>query len=90
MIKSFKHKGLRELYEDGATKKIRPDHLGKCVRILQALDIAKQPQDLNITGFAFHGLQGMPPRYAVKVNKNYRVTFGWDDGAEAVDYEDYH
>ena len=30
-------------------------------------------------------------RYAVRLTANVRVTFGWDDdGAAAVDLEDYH
>ncbi|MCE9508258.1 MAG: type II toxin-antitoxin system RelE/ParE family toxin [Alphaproteobacteria bacterium] len=91
MIKSIKHKGLKELYEEGSTRRINRIHIGKCIMILNALEVAKQPQDLNIQGFAFHGLEGKPKRYSVKVNKNYRVTYGWDnDGAAAIDFEDYH
>jgi proteic killer suppression protein len=36
-------------------------------------------------------LQGRPKRYAVSVNKNWRITFGWENGkAVDVDLEDYH
>lgn len=49
---------------------------------------------MNIPGYAFHRLSGrMAGRYAVKVNKNWRITFGWDKTGPAaidIDYEDYH
>lgn len=35
--------------------------------------------------------KGKPKRYSVDVNRNYRVTFGWEDGdAIDVDVEDTH
>ncbi len=50
--------------------------------------------DMRRPGFGFHQLAGdQAGRYAVKVDKNWRATFGWsDDGPDAVDvdYEDYH
>lgn len=46
---------------------------------------------MNIVGLRFHGLRGNPPRWAVRVTANYRITFGWiGDDAVDVDYEDYH
>jgi len=41
--------------------------------------------------FRFHGLQGKPPRWSVRVTGNYRITFGWSgENALDVDLEDYH
>ena len=91
MIKSFAHKGLEELFAEGKSRRVKPDFIERCKLVLNALDYAQVPQDMNLPLFAFHGLRGNPKRYAVKVNKNYRITFGWDrDGAVAVDLEDYH
>ena len=46
---------------------------------------------MNVPGWRFHGLQGSPKCYAVSVNKNWRLTFGWDgEHADGVDLEDYH
>jgi proteic killer suppression protein len=46
---------------------------------------------MNIPGFGFHGLNGNPKRYAVSINGNYRITFGWDgQNATKLDLEDYH
>ena len=91
MIGSFRHKGLEELYRTGNTRRIGADQIRKCIRILQLLDLASQPEDLNIAGFRFHGLQGKPKRWSLRVTGNYRITFGWPgENAEEVDFEDYH
>ena len=91
MIGSLRHKGLEELYRTGVTRRIGTDQVRKCIRILQLLEVAERPEDMNIAGFHFHGLQGKPKRWSVRATKNYRVTFGWIvDSAVDVDYEDYH
>jgi toxin HigB-1 len=91
MIGSFAHKGLEELFAEGRSRRIKPDFIERCRMVLNALDHATVPQDMNIPMFAFHGLQGNPKRYSVKVNKNYRITFGWHgDCAVDVNLEDYH
>ncbi len=77
MIGGFRHKGLEELYLTGKTRRIGADYVRKCVRIIQLLEVAVQPEDLNIAGFRFHGLQGNPQRWSVRVTGNYRITFGW-------------
>ena len=90
MIKSFAHKGLKELYIDGRSRRIHLDFIGRCALLLKALDAAKTPEEMNVAGYRFHGLQGRPKRWSVRVNKNWRLTFGWNDGAIDVDLEDYH
>lgn len=91
MIGSFRHKGLEDIYRTGKTRRIGADHVRKCVRILQLLEVAGQPEDMNLNGSRFHGLQGSPKRWSVRISANYRVTFGWSgDSATDVDLEDYH
>ncbi len=91
MIRSFRHKGLEELYLTGKTRRIGVDQIGKCGRILQLLYLASRPEDLNIAGFRFHGLQGKPKRWSVGLTGNYRIIFGWSgENALEVDFEDYH
>ena len=91
MIAGFRHKGLAEIHATGRTRRIGADHVRKCIRVLQLLEVAGQPEDLNIAGFHFHGLQGKPKRWSVRVTGNYRITFGWSGGkAQEVDFEDYH
>ncbi len=54
-------------------------------------DLAMRPEDMNIAGFRFHGLQGKPKRWSVHVTGNYRITFGWlGENALEIDFEDYH
>ena len=87
----FRHRGLEELYRTAKTRRIGSDHTRKCVRILQLLDVAEQAEDMNIAGLHFHGLQGNPKRWSVRVSGNYRITFGWSgEYASNVDFEDYH
>jgi len=91
VIDGFRHKGLEEIYRTAKTRRIGADHIRKCERILQLLDLAARPEDLNIAGFHFHGLRGKPARWSVRVSGNYRVTFGWSgENAVDVDFEDYH
>jgi len=45
------------------------------MRTVQLLDLAEKPEDMNVSGFRFHSLQGKPPRWSVRVTGNYRVTF---------------
>ena len=55
------------------------------------LEVAGQPEEMNVAGFRFHGLHGNPKRWSVWVTANFRITFGWSgDKALDVDFEDYH
>ena len=91
MIKSFKHKGLAELFERGRSRRVRQDLQRRCLRRLTALDQAESLTDLQVPGFNFHGLQGLPTRYSIHVNGPWCITFEWQ-GSDAlrVDLEQYH
>jgi proteic killer suppression protein len=91
MIAGFRHKGLEELHLTGETRRIGADYVRKCQRILQLLELAERPDELNIAGFRFHPLRGKPARWSVRVTGNYRITFAWQkDAAADIDLEDYH
>ena len=91
MIKSFKHKGLAELFEKGSSRKIRQDLHLRALRRLDVLDQAESLMDLNIPGFNFHGLQGVPKRYSIHVNGPWCLTFEWVEGEILrIDLEQYH
>jgi toxin HigB-1 len=91
MIKSFKHKGLAELFERGSSRKVRQDLQARSLRRLEALDQAESLTDLNVPGFNFHGLQGAPKRYSIHVNGPWSITFEWEESnALRVDLEQYH
>jgi proteic killer suppression protein len=90
LIKTFRHKGLKELFETGRSRKVSSALADKCLNRLDMLDASLVPEDMHIPGFRFHGLQGNPKRYSVRVSGNYRITFGWNgEDAVLVDLEDY-
>ena len=92
MIKSFKHKRLREFFETGNQKGINPEHAAKLARILDRLDASILPPDMHLPGFRFHQLSGTEKgTWSVWVSGNWRVTFKFEgEDAIDVDYRDYH
>ncbi len=91
MIRSFRHKGLAELFETGASAKVRPDLHKRAVRLLDALHRARAVADLNLPGVRLHPLRGTPRRWAMAVNGPWRITFEWEgEDAFRVDLEQYH
>ena len=91
MIKSVRHKGLKELFETGKSAKVAPTLQDRVRIVLDALDAAEKVGEMNIPGFDFHPLQGKPQRYTVHVNGPWCVTFEFEDGdAYRVDLEQYH
>lgn len=92
MIKSWLHKGLKRFFETGEPTGIRPDHATRLKVILQRLNAAINPKDMNTPGMKFHKLEGkLKGHYAVTVNKNWRITFRFEDkDAILVNYQDYH
>ena len=92
MIQSFRHKGLKRLFEKGEAKGIRADQLEKIENILFVLSRARKPEDVDLPGFHLHPLKGdMKGLWAVTVRANWRVTFRFEEGeARDVDLVDYH
>ena len=58
MIRSFKHRGLKRLYERDDRSGIRPDILETVERIMTVLDTATTPQALDIPRYRLHPLKG--------------------------------
>lgn len=92
MIKTFRHKGLSELWSKNRTAKIDHRMHDRIFERLDALDGAESPEDMNITGYDFHALRGFRPgRYTVHVNGPWCITFEFLEGdAIRVDFEQYH
>ena len=92
MIRSFRHKGLADLYRSGKSGKVPPDLRIRSLRRLDALNAAHHLADLNVPGFDFHALHGYKPtRYSLHVNGPWCITFEWTEGdALRVDLEQYH
>ena len=91
MIRSFLHKGLKDLFEKGTTARIQKVMHERCLLRLDALDRAVRPEDMDAQGFNFHALHGKPQRYMVHVNGPWCITFEFESGeAYRVDFEQYH
>ncbi|MGA3056225.1 MAG: type II toxin-antitoxin system RelE/ParE family toxin [Candidatus Korobacteraceae bacterium] len=91
-IKSFKHRGLKRLYERGDRSQIRPDLVETVERILTVLDAATAPQALDLPRYHLHPLKGdLKGFWSVTVRANWRIIFRFD-GVDAADVEmiDYH
>lgn len=92
VIRSFKHRGLKRLYERGDRSGIRPDLLQTVERILTVLDAAKTPDALNLPRYRLHPLKGdLKGLWSVTVRANWRILFRFC-GGDAFDVEliDYH
>ncbi len=92
MIKSFVNKGLKDFFETGSKRGIKPEHAPKLGRILDRLDASTAPQDMNLPGYGLHQLKGNKrDLWAVSVSGNWRITFYFEgQDAYLVDYLDYH
>jgi len=92
MIKSFKHKGLKRLFEKGHTSGVNPQHVEHLRKILALLETAESIGDMDLPGLNLHNLKGKRKNsLAVKVSGNWRVTFKLKNGdVLEVNYEDYH
>jgi proteic killer suppression protein len=92
MIRSFKHRGLERFFTRSDYRGIPSQVAARLERMLDRLDAAKKPQDMNTPGYNFHRLKGQRRNtYAVKVSGNWRLTFRFEnEDAVDVNLEDYH
>jgi proteic killer suppression protein len=92
MIRSFKHRGLKRLYERDDRAGIRPDLIDTVERILTILDSATGLQSLNLPRYRLHRLKGdFRGFWSMTVRANWRIIFRFE-GNDAFDVEliDYH
>jgi toxin HigB-1 len=92
MIRTFKSKALRKLFEDGDTRGVPADQINRIENRLMTLNASRAAEDMNVAGYGFHKLTGdLKGFYAVKVTGNWRIIFRFEDGdALDVDHVDYH
>ena len=92
MIKSFRHKGLARYFEKGDRRGIDARQSSRMRRVLDALDQATSPEQLNIPGWRLHPLTGdRKGTWSISVSGNWRITFEFS-GTDTVNVnlEDYH
>jgi proteic killer suppression protein len=92
MIRSFRHHGLKRLFEDDDRSRLPPDYVERLRAILAALDAAETVGDMDIFTFRLHPLKGdLKGFWSVTVRANWRVIFRFSEGqATEVDLIDYH
>lgn len=92
MIKSFRHRGLKRLFERDDGSRLPPDMVDRITGILAALSAAGLPEDMDRPSLRLHRLSGdRSGQWAVTVRSNWRITFEFSDGhAHVVDFTDYH
>jgi toxin HigB-1 len=90
MIKSFRHKGLKQFFETGDLRKIQVQHVRRLTLTLTLLDAASDVGDVNFPGSQFHPLKG-DRRGEYALSSNWRITFRFENGdVYDLNYEDYH
>ena len=92
MIGSFRHRGLKRLFERGDKAQVRADMLDRIENILVLLDRASQPEAMDLPGLRLHPLKGdLRGFWAVTVRANWRIVWRFE-GADAMDVDliDYH
>lgn len=92
VIKSFRHKGLKRLFETGERRGVAPELAARLRRQLDVLNRARTTADMNLPGYLLHRLKGdRAGIWSVSVSGNWRVTFTFEgEDAFDVDLEDYH
>jgi proteic killer suppression protein len=92
VIESFKHKGLKRLFEEDDRSKIGADWVERIRLILSALEEAASIDDVNQPSFRLHRLKGdLKGHWAVTVRANWRIVFRFaGDKASNLDRVDYH
>jgi toxin HigB-1 len=92
MIESFRHKGLKRLFENDDRKVVSAEHVRKIENILGLLNAAQKVEEMNLPTFRLHPLTGdLKGFWSVTVRANWRIVFRFEDGgAFDVDLMDYH
>lgn len=92
MIRSFRHKELRKLFEDGNRSGVRADQVERIENILSMLAVAEKLKDIDLPSLRLHALKGdLKGLHAVTVRANWRIVFRFKDGDfYDVDLVDYH
>lgn len=92
MIVKFRHKGLKRLFEDDDRRGVNPKLAEVVESVLDMLNVAQAPEDLDIHGFRLHPLKGdRKGQWSMTLSGNWRIVFEFE-GTDVtnVDLVDYH
>ena len=92
MIDGFKHRGLRQLFEDDNARGVNAEHVRKIRQILGLMNVAEKVEDLDVVTFKLHLLTGeLKGLWSITVRANWRIIFRLHAGvASDIDLVDYH
>ncbi len=92
MIRRFRHRGLKRMYERGDPSRVSHDKADRVALALADLDDARNPSDLDLPGYRLHPLKGdLNGYWSISISGNWRVIFRFEDGdIYDVDLVDYH
>ena len=95
IVRSIRHRGLRQLFENNSSRLLKQDLVEWARGILAALAMAETMEGFirdAAPGWRVHRLSGeRRSEWSVSVSGNWRITFEERDGGiERVNLEDYH
>jgi proteic killer suppression protein len=91
----FRHKGIKQFYEDGIAKGVPHAMSDKLRKLLFALETAESLDQLDrFPGWRLHPLKGgLKGFWSLTVTGNWRLIFSYDEKsntASDIDLIDYH
>ena len=95
IVRSIRHRGLRQLFENDSSRLLKQDLVERVRGIMMALALAQNMESFvreAAPGWRVHRLSGeRRDERSVSVSANWRITFEERDGGiERVNLEDYH
>lgn len=95
MIESFADKTTEQLFHGIASRRSRRLPQGLLATLKRRLDVLNAADSLNdlarIPGNHLHPLMGgLNGYWSIRVNKQWRLIFRWNEGAHDVQLMDYH
>ena len=92
MLRTFRHRGLKRLFERGDKRKLQAYQVVRIEEILARLDVAVSTNDLNTPGYRLHPLKGnLRGFWSIRVSAKMRIIFRIEAGdVFDVDLTGYH
>lgn len=85
MIRSFQRKALARYWNDGRVRRLPSGDVPRIRLLLQALDAATGPADLDLPGLGL-AAPAAGDRYSLRATTTSRILFGWS-GEDATRVE---
>ncbi len=91
MIFSYGDSETEAFHSTGKSKRLAQDILKTAAKRLDVLEAATDLGDLTSPGNKLEALKGDWKGYhSIRINRQWRVVFRWDNGAHDVSIVDYH